>query len=419
MFPLLSAGWQPGAPLTPPMLAMAIIGSITALFAATIAVAQSDIKKVLAYSTISQLGFMLAALGIGAYVAAAFHLVTHAFFKALLFLGSGSVIHATHTNEMPKMGGLWRKMPWTAGTMLVGCLAIAGAGIPLLIGLSGYYSKDAILAQLFWFKSPLNSPTHAWLFYAATGGAALTAFYMFRLWYLTFLGRPRDKHVHEHAHESPPVMYLPLVVLAAFAVFSGGTLPFTQLSLPGLLEQARPAGTGEGVFGGQLWPGVTMPAEHLSHAEAIHVPVTLIAFGVALTGFLLATAFYGLRRLNPGDVRRTFPGLYWFLRHKWWFDELYALVFIRPVMAVARAVAAVDKQGIDWLADSLARGVRAVSSLDDWIDRTFVDGLVNFTARGTYATGLWLRRFQTGQLRQYVMLIVIGTVALFVLISMY
>ena len=204
------------------LLVIAIVGTITLFIAATIAITATDIKRVLAYSTVSQLGYMMLALGLGGWLAGMFHLFTHAFFKALLFLCSGSVIHATGTNEMPQMGGLRKKMPWTAGTMLVGCLAIAGAGIPLVVGLSGYYSKDGILAQALSFKQA--NPLYGYFFWIAAGGAAITAFYMFRLWYMTFAGEPRDEHVYHHAHESPWVMVGPLVVLAFFAIVAGWTL---------------------------------------------------------------------------------------------------------------------------------------------------------------------------------------------------
>jgi NADH-quinone oxidoreductase subunit L len=317
------------------------------------------------------------------------------------------------------MGGLRKKMPWTAGTMLVGCLAIAGAGVPLVVGLSGYYSKDSILAQVFSFKG-LNTQ-YSWLFYAAAGGAAITAFYMFRLWYMTFAGEPRDEHIYEHAHESPKVMYVPLVILAFLAATAGWVIPFTNIEIPTVLEQARPAGTADGVSvtGPRLAPDLAMPAEYLSHQPAIHVPVSFIAFGTALAGFLFATAFYGLRTLDPEDARKTFGRLYDFVKNKWWFDELYDFVFVRPVLKISNWVAAIDRRGIDWVADNLAYGVQALSRVDDWIDRLFVDGPINWIARWTYRAGLWLRTLQTGQLRQYVMLIVVGTVALFVLISLY
>lgn len=400
------------------LMIIAIVGCITLFIAATIALTQTDIKRVLAYSTVSQLGYMMFALGVGGWVAGLFHLFTHAFFKALLFLGSGSVIHATGTNEMPRMGGLLKKLPWTAYTMLIGCLAIAGAGVPLVIGLSGYYSKDAILVQAYSFRG--ENEMVGLLFYVALGGAALTAFYMFRLWYMTFIGPPKDKHVYEHAHESPVVMYGPLVVLAFFAVVAGGTVLGTNFSLPNLLEQARPVGTGEGAAGGLLWTALAMPAEHLSHDDSIHVPVTLMAFSAALLGFVVATMFYGFRLLNAASVARAFNPVYWFLKNKWLFDELYQLIFIRPALRISGWVAALDRQGIDGLINGLAATARGTSfSLDRWIDRMFVDGLVNRIAQVVYATGLWLRTLQTGRLRQYVMFVAVGTVALFVIVSFY
>ncbi len=399
------------------MLVIAYVGCITLFMAATIAITATDIKRVLAYSTVSQLGYMMLALGAGGWLAGLYHLVTHAFFKSLLFLCSGSVIHATGTNEMPQMGGLAKKMPWTAWTMLVGCLAISGAGVPLFIGLSGYYSKDSILAQVFSFK--VNNPVQGWIFFAAAaGGAAITAFYMFRLWYMTFAGKPRDEHIYDHAHESPRTMYVPLVILAFFAVTVAWPIPFTNISLSGLLEEARPVGTATG-FSGLSMLSLDVPAEHLSHKAEVHVPVSLTAFFAALIGFVLATACYGVRTLDPSDASREFPRVYRFLRNKWWFDELYGWLFIRPTLIVSDWIAALDKRGIDWLVDGAALAARGLSGLDDWIDRHFVDGMINRLAAWFYDAGLWLRTFQTGNLRQYVMLIVVGTVGLFVLVSLY
>jgi NADH-quinone oxidoreductase subunit L len=400
------------------LLVIACVGCTTLAIAATIAITATDIKRVLAYSTVSQLGYMMLALGVGGWVAGLFHLFTHAFFKALLFLCSGSVIHACGTNEMTEMGGLRKKMPWTAYTMLVGCLAISGAGLPLLgIGLSGYYSKDSILAQAYLFGQK-NGPWIA-LFWVAAGGAVITAFYMFRLWYMTFAGEPKDEHIYHHAHESPRVMYLPLVVLAVMAVIVAWRVPFTNLSLTSFLEQARPAGLEQPFVGGLFWPSVAVPLEHLSHAEEVHVPVSRIAFFAALTGFILATLFYGLRMLDAEKVRRIFAPVYVFLRGKWYFDELYAWLFVRPVLALSIAAAWIDRVVIDGLADGLARMVRVGAVLDDFIDRYFVDGAVNLLAALTFGLGLRLRALQSGRLRQYVMLIVVGTVALFILISTY
>ena len=384
------------------LLVIAYVGCITLFMAATIAITATDIKRVLAYSTVSQLGYMMLGLGAGGWIAGLLHLIAHAFFKSLLFLGSGSVIHATGTNEMPEMGGLGKKMPWTAGTMLVGCLAISGAGLPLVaiglgncdVGLSGFHSKDAILTAVFSYDSRL--------FCVALAGAAITALYMFRLWYMTFAGEPRRRDVYERAHESPWVMCVPLVILATFAVVAAWPVPWTGLSVKSLLEQARPAGIATG---------------HIAH-EA-HATVSLLAAGAALLGFALATVFYGTGLASPKSAARVFRPLYLLFRNKWWFDELYRWVFVRPTLWTARLVAGADRNVIDRLADGSARLIRALARFDDWFDRLFVDRLVDLLAGWTYRVGLSLRVFQTGRLRQYVLVVAVGTVGLFVLISLY
>jgi NADH:ubiquinone oxidoreductase subunit 5 (subunit L)/multisubunit Na+/H+ antiporter MnhA subunit len=401
---------------TPEVLVIiGVIGGITLFLAATIAIVATDIKRVLAYSTISQLGYMMLSLGVGGWVGGMMHLITHAFFKSLLFMCSGSVIHACHTNEMTKMGGLRHKMPYTAYTMLVGCLAIAGFGIPFVIGTSGYYSKDAMLAQAFSFRAS-NSAWHGALVYVLAAGAFITAFYMFRLWFMTFAGKPRDKHVYEHAHESPKVMYVPLVVLAIMAI--GVAWDFLPVRLVDLLEQARPAGTSL-AMDGQLWPNVHHPAEHDSHNWNFHSTATMVAFGTAMGGILLAVLFYGVGVLSPSDVARQFKPIYTTLRNKWYFDELYNAIFVQPTLFVSRRIAEFDKVVIDGFINWLAKATRVVSLIDDLIDRYFVDGIINWCARQTFNLGIALRSAQTGNLRQYVMFIVIGTVALFVLISYF
>ena len=370
-------------------------------------VVATDIKRVLAYSTVSQLGYMMFALGIGGWVAGILHLFTHAFFKALLFLCSGSVIHATGTNEMPKMGGLLKKMPFTAYTMLVGCLAIAGAGIPLVLGLSGYYSKDAIIAQGLVFKA--TNPIFGPLFYVAVGGAGMTAFYMFRLWFMTFLGKPRDEEIHHHAHESPWTMVGPLVVLAAFSIFIAWTVPFSNnWKFESLLRQAYPVGTECGQMG-QLWSSASIPDPGLTHSNEVHISASLIAFTIALVGFVLAVAFYGVRSLDPDDARRTFSPFYRMFKNKWWFDELYNEMLVRPVHVVSGWISNVDKKGIDWCADNLARLFALGARLDDWFDRNVVDRLIDATAKVTYVIGIRLRTLQTGNVRQYVMFLTVGT----------
>ena len=402
--------------LTPEvLLVIAIIGGITLFIAATIALVANDIKRVLAYSTVSQLGYMMLALGVGGWAAGLFHLVTHAFFKSLLFLCSGSVIHACHTNDMRKMGGLARVMPWTAGTMLVGCLAIIGAGVPFVVGLSGYYSKDAILAQALSYSQA--NPSWSVLFYAVAGGAFLTAFYMFRLWFMTFAGQPRDHHVFEHAHESPRVMVAPLVVLSVLAVIAGWTLP-GGFGLPNLLEQARPIGTESTVTGESFFGAITVPAEHESHEGTIHVIATLTAFCTATAGVLLAAAMYLWRLVSPESVAGALRPVYTFLANRWYFDELYDAVFVQPALGIAKLASGTDKGVIDRIIDGIAWSARQLAGIDAWIDRTIVDGLVNATAAATWKAGMELKKLQTGRLRQYVMFIVIGTVALFVLASM-
>lgn len=493
------------------LLVIAVVGVITLFLAATIAITATDIKRVLAYSTVSQLGYMMLALGVGGWLAGMMHLITHAFFKSLLFMCSGSVIHAVHTNEMTEMGGLRKKMPVTAYTMLVGCLAIAGISIPFIVGFSGYYSKDAILEQAYSFMGHNVSWLGGLFFYGAAGGAAITAFYMFRMWYLTFAGKPRNQSRYDHAHESPKAMYVPLIVLSVFAtgvawrpqeaiigaivagvislivvlrnkpavaagshhgshggsshshgsqqkhgdhgghdhghdhhegdhghaeslsprivwlplILSGAVLvfallwmpKFSSLTLSNLLEQARPDGTLAGFDTSRS--GLSWPNEHDSHAPAIVTLVTWLATATALGGILLATAMYAFRWLNPGDVRAQFGFAYRLLLNKWWFDELYNFLFVRPSHAVARFVSGVDRHWIDWIVDGVARVTRWFAVIWDRIaDRTIVDGLVNLTAHWSYSVGLALRGVQTGRLRQYVLFIVVGAVTIFVLISM-
>jgi NADH:ubiquinone oxidoreductase subunit 5 (subunit L)/multisubunit Na+/H+ antiporter MnhA subunit len=511
------------------LLVIAITGTITMLLGASIAFAANDIKRVLAYSTVSQLGLMMLALGLGGWLAGLMHLITHAFFKSLLFMCSGSVIHAVHTNDMRKMGGLFWKMPVTAITMLIGCLAIAGVSVPFVVGFSGYYSKDAILEQALMFWRGNEVPLAGIFFVLAVVGAAMTTTYMFRMWFLTFVGQPRDEHAYAHAHESPPVMYMPLVVLAVLAVtvawnyqylgyfgiaaafFVGrawqkgwfkhirsshghehedveherphgytstdhadtghvfpahehaehaavlhgarpapAEAPFTWawlavmlvstilggwiihrgigdtwrdgLSLQALLEQARPAGTLQDMRG--AWTRWTWPNEHTAHEPAnfslIVVPATLLATASWAGGILLAAAFFWWRSLNPDDVRRQFAPVYTLLVNKWWFDELYDAIFVQPTMLISRMFAAFDKRWIDAFLDRLAAGTAQFARVWDMIaDRTIVDGLVNLFASWTYSLGLSLRSVQTGRLRQYVMFIVIGAVAIFVLISFF
>src|SRR5258708_16945467 len=270
------------------LLTIAYVGCITLFLAATIAVVATDLKKVLAYSTISQLGYMVLALGVGGWGPGLFHLITHAFFKSLMFLASGSVIYGCHhVQEMPQMGGLRRKMPITAYTMLVGVIAIAGLAIPGVIAFSGYHSKDAIVATAMTFAD-LNR-NHFLLFYVPLLGAGITAFYMFRLWFYTFAGEPRDLDVYEHAHESPWIMTAPLLVLSVFAAFCA--TPGEAGFLFKMLIASEPAGVAEGLSADIS--GVNLPGHAAIHAH--HLMAGMFALIMAALGTLTAYVFYGAR----------------------------------------------------------------------------------------------------------------------------
>ncbi len=402
------------------LLVVAVVGAVTLALGASIAITAFDIKHVLAYSTISQLGYMMLALGLGGWVAGLFHLVTHAFFKSLLFLCSGSVIHAVHSNDLRHMGGLRHKMPWTAYTMLAGCLAIIGAGVPIWgIGFSGYFSKDAVIEQAWSFAGANPSPTYQLLLYVPIAGAFATACYMFRLWYMTFVGEPGHPHRFENAHESPPSMVGPLVVLAVFAIGVGWHTPFmSDLSVTSILEQARPAGT-QATTSGTLLTELTLPDEHLSHEPEIADPASQSAFFAALLGVLLATMIYVWRWLHADEIRQSFAPIYKLLSNAWWFNELYQWTFVRPTLALSRLFASIDRWVIDPLVNGLARlFAYAAKLLDRVVDRGVVDSSFDALAHGTWDVGLALRRLQTGRLRQYMVFLVVGTLGLFAIASL-
>jgi NADH-quinone oxidoreductase subunit L len=394
MFPLLSAGWHHGDPLTAPMTAMAFIGAFTALFAATIAVTQKDIKRVLAYSTISQLGYMIAALGIGAYVAAAFHLVTHAFFKALLFLGSGSVIHGVehgvlHTGEhvdpqdMFNMGGLKKKMPATFWTFLIGGLALSG--FPLIT--SGFWSKDEILADAF-------GNGHLAVFITLALAALLTAFYTMRQITLTFLGTPRTKAA-EHASENKLVMTGPLIVLSVFAIAAGWVgIPEHFPAIGGLLPS---------------WFHEFVGSTLLEHPEAapFNIVPLLTSLGVALGGLLLGWLVY--RNAGQTDpLRKPLGPLYTLLENKYYFDELYERIFVRPARAIAEQFSYwfLDRNVIDGILHWVARNSLNLGGfLRNKFDAPVINGFGDWTAHTTAAFGRTLRKIQTGEVQQYLLLV--------------
>lgn len=390
-FPLLSAGWEPGGALTAPMLAMGIIGAFTALFAATIALAQNDVKRVLAYSTISQLGYMIAALGVGAYAAAAFHLVTHAYFKALLFLGSGSIIHGMehgvyHTGDhidpqnMLNMGGLRKKMPVTFWTFLIGGLALSG--FPIMT--AGFWSKDEILSGAF--KSGQMG-----VFIALAVAALLTAFYTARQITLVFFGQPRTKAA-DHAHESKWTMTLPLVILSIFAIGAGWSgIPADFPGLGGIIPNWFEEFVGSMV--------------HIEHAEAGHslIPV-LTSLTVALGGLALGWWSYKGVKTLVDPLEKPLGGLYTVLKNKYYVDEFYQVAFIRPAQWVADVFTykILDKLIIDGILHGIARfGLWLGNLLRNSFDLPVVNGAGDSAARGTRGVGTLLHEKQSGRVQQY------------------
>jgi NADH-quinone oxidoreductase subunit L len=370
--------------LTPEVLfVIAVIGTVTALMAGLIALAQDDIKKVLAYSTVSQLGYMFLGLGVGAWHAALFHLTTHAFFKALMFLGSGSVIHACHhEQDMRKMGGLWKKLPVTGTTFLIGVLAIAG--LPFL---SGFYSKDAILAGA-WHRFPV-------LFWLALGAAVLTAFYMTRLFVMTFLGEPRDHHVHDHAHEGPPTLQMPLVVLAALSIVAGwGVWHETMLAPPTDVAVGAPT-------------VADLHAEHSGTVAAMAIVAGLAGLGLGFFVFHVLSA-------KVGRLKRPFAPLERAFAHKFWFDELYRKAILAPAYRFARACGWIDAKGVDGLVNAVGAGSKSASRASGRADVRVVDGAVEGIGAAALAGGAIVTRAQNGRIRSYLAFSV-GAVA-FVLI---
>lgn len=388
------------------LLTIAYTGCITLFMAATIAVVVTDIKKVLAYSTISQLGYMMLGLGVFGWGAGLFHLVTHAFFKSLMFLCSGSVIHGCHhEQEMPKMGGLIRKMPITALTMLVGVCAIAG--FPLFFGLhfSGFHSKDAIVASSLAFVNA--NPTHFLLFLLPLLTAGITAFYMFRLWFYTFWGKPRDQHLHDHAHESPWIMTVPLLILAPFAWL--GAIGGEQGPMYLMITGNEPSHLHHGVAA--VAGGLTLPGHEAIHA--VHGQAGILALIAAFSGAVLAYLLYGVGIVDLNKMKSQLAGVHGFLLNKWHFDELYDSLFMRPAHKVAAFCAWFDKAVFDTIIHGFAKAGIIISKWDRMFDEKVVDGFVNLLGETTKSVGNSLKVVQTGRLRQYVMFIVLGVVTLF------
>lgn len=416
------------------MMTIAVVGAVTAFVAATIALVQWDIKKVLAFSTVSQLGYMILALGVGSWKAAVFHLVTHAAFKACLFLGAGSVIHAMHhamehagdhhtdPQDMRNMGGLRRSLPWTFRTTLIATLAISG--VPLF---SGFMSKDEILAGAWAFGNVTGSLVADAVAVIGFVVAGMTAFYMFRMVFLTFGGDPRRPDLARHVHENPAVMTAPLVLLALLSLW----IPFG----------ANPVDPGHGWFMGSwlVEPATVVPAAlapvppeegkvfavlleeelHELHASGIpHVlgmPALLSLF-VAGIGIFIAWRSYGRRRAASEQEWAELRGLRRFLNRRWYQDELYERFFpVAFTMALSRASAWFDRNVVDGIVNAVGWFGEWWSRFSGAFDRIVVDGFVNGVAGGAQFFGLIFRSLQTGRIQVYLLYVIVGVAALFFL----
>jgi NADH-quinone oxidoreductase subunit L len=331
------------------LMVVTIVGGSTAIFAATVACVQNDIKRVIAYSTCSQLGYMFFACGVSAYSAGVFHLMTHGFFKALLFLGAGSVIHAmSDEQDMRRMGGIWKLIPVTYALMWIGSLALAGVGIPgTAIGFAGFFSKDVIIEAAYGAHTGVG----IYAFWMGIAAAFLTAFYSWRLLIMTFHGTPRaDERTMAHVHESPKIMIIPLLVLATGAIFAG------------LVGYESFVGHNASEFWGNA---ILVLKGHDALENAHHVPVwvKIAPIAVGFVGIAMAYWFYLLTPGIPPKIAGRFQSIYQFLLNKWYFDELYDRIFVRPAFALGRTLWKVgDGVLIDGIGpDGLSSAVRVIS----------------------------------------------------------
>jgi len=373
-----------------------VIGALTLFLTGLIALVQNDIKRVLAYSTLSQLGYMTAAMGAGAYTAGLFHLFTHAFFKALLFLGAGSVIHAVRSNEMTDMGGLRKDMPWTFRTFVVGSLALAG-----ILPLAGFFSKDEILASLRFAGSGDSGFTGAQggaalanvVLVLAIAGAFVTAFYMARTVFLTFYGSYKG---HGHPHESPRVMWVPLAALGVFSIVAG------WINIPGITS------TFTDVVGARFH----LVADH--HAESFDYLAMVLGLAAAAAGIALGYRIWGPDQ-DTQEARDTFsiPVLYPLLSAKYGIDDFYMEGIIKPVRGpIARAVDWFNGHVIDFVINGAGFAARGIGKLVYAFDQQGVDGAINAAGAATGAAGSVLRRSQSGRIQQYAVGMIAGAVAL-------
>jgi NADH-quinone oxidoreductase subunit L len=356
------------------LVVVAVIGAATAIVAASIGLVQNDIKRVLAYSTVSQLGFMFMAVGAGAFVAAIFHLMTHAFFKALLFLGSGSVIEACHhEQDVQKMGGLRKKLPVTYTTFVVGALALAG--VPAF---AGFFSKDEILFDVF--TSDLLGPTGSVLWVVGAAAALMTAFYIARVVMLTFHGEPRDRHIYDEAKESPKVMTVPLVILAVLAAGGG----FLGIPIPSGLNAVH--NWLSPVFGGHGEGHDAAGAGEVGHSLNLELTLMAISVAIAVVGILIARHVYTTpdRAKAIGDRLST---AYRILFNKYYVDEFYHAVIVRPLMRFSDVLWAL-------------------------FDVQVIDGMVNGAGKMMRGTGSFLRPIQSGFTGSYAASIMVGAIVI-------
>ena len=365
------------------MATVGIIGGLTALFAATIGLVQNDIKRVLVYSTVSQLGYMFLACGVGAYIAAIFHLVTHAFFKALLFLSAGAVIHSLEgEQDIRKMGGLYKKIPITHAVFLIGTLAIAG--IPPL---AGFWSKDEIMAHAFVHH-------HYVLYLFAAVGAFLTSFYMFRLTYVTFYGQSRvDQKVEHHIHESPPVMTVPLMILAGLSVLGG------FLGVP----------PEHGWFHGFL-ESVATPVGAVTHEVGMGTLIGLmsVAIGIALGGWGVAHYLYAIKPGTADAWSERFAGAYRTLLNKYYVDELYDTLFVEPCKRLGQLWDWIDQHVIDRFIRGIGHGADVSAAGVTWTEKHVIYGGLNVIGYANHLAAWSWRKLQTGLVNHYAAVIVIG-----------
>jgi NADH-quinone oxidoreductase subunit L len=408
------------------------IGAMTALFAASIGLVQTDIKKVLAYSTISQLGYMFLACGVASYFAGVFHLMTHAFFKALLFMGAGSVIHGmSGDQEMPNMGGLRKYMPHTFWTFMLAYLAISG--IPPF---AGFFSKDEILWKAFTYSSPVLGPWWGKFLWATGALAALmTAFYMSRVVFLTFFGEERiSEEAKHHLHESPPTMIYPLMVLGVLSLVGGwvgipavlgdplGIPNFLHNYLGPVLDKASHGGaeihaTATAGLAYAAEVGHEAAAATAGHASAgLELMMMSVSVLIALAGIGLGYFFYIKNPNMPMFLQFKFPKVHKVLLNKWYIDEVYEFAIVNATKKFALLMCWFDTHIIDGIVNGAATLTRAVSRVSISFDGTFVDGLVNGTATVVETGSRILRRIQTGYVQNYALAMVIG---LFVLLGVY